>query len=92
MRTKLTAVLTALSLLIPPLSPAITIASAAEEAMVISTDGLELIKELEGFSSEAYQSGGQWYIGYGAACEEEEYPHGWKSTKLYRPRHSLTPC
>ena len=59
MRTKLTAVLTALSLLITPLSPAITIASAAEEAMVISTDGLELIKELEGFSSEAYQSGGQ---------------------------------
>ena len=76
MRTKLTAVLTALSLLITPLSPAITIASAAEEAMVISTDGLELIKELEGFSSEAYQSGGQWYIGYGTGCEEADYPDG----------------
>ena len=62
MRTKLAAVLTVLSLLITPLSPVITIASAAGEAMVISTDGLELIQELEGFSSEAYQSGGQWYI------------------------------
>ena len=76
MRTKLAAVLTVLSLLITPLSPVITIASAAEEAMVISTGGLELIQELEGFSSEAYQSGGQWYIGYGTGCEEADYPDG----------------
>ena len=44
--------------------------------MVISTDGLELIQELEGFSSKAYQSGGQWYIGYGTGCEEADYPDG----------------
>ena len=76
MRTKLAAVLTLLSLLITPLSPVITIASAAGEAMVISADRLELIQELEGFSSEAYQSGGQWYIGYGTGCEEADYPDG----------------
>ena len=62
MRTKLAAVLTVLSLLITPLSPVIPIASAAGEAMGISTDGLELIQESEGFSSKAYQNGGQWYI------------------------------
>ena len=76
MRTKLAAVLTVLSLLITPFSSVITIASAAGEAMVISADGLELIQELEGFSSEAYQSGGQWYIGYGTGCEEVNYPDG----------------
>ena len=76
MKTKLAAVLTVLSLLITPLSPAIPTASAAEAAMGISADGLDLIQELEGFSEEPYQSGGQWYIGYGTGCDAEDYPDG----------------
>ena len=76
MRMKLAAVLTALSLLLAPLSPAITVASAAEVGLAISADGLALIEEWEGFSSEAYQSGGQWYIGYGTGCEAGSYPEG----------------
>lgn len=76
MRMKLAAVLTSLSLLLAPLSPAITVASAAEEGLAISADGLALIEEWEGFSSEAYQSGGQWYIGYGTGCEAASYPEG----------------
>ena len=76
MGTKAAAVLTVLSLLITSVSPVTAIASAAEETMAASADGLERIKEWEGFSSEAYQSGGQWYIGYGTGCEEADYPNG----------------
>ena len=35
-----------------------------------------MIAELEGFSGTAYQSGSQWYIGYGTSCGADEYPDG----------------
>lgn len=37
---------------------------------------IEYIKQAEGFSAEAYCSGGAWYIGYGLAYEAGDYPDG----------------
>ena len=42
----------------------------------ISNDGIDFIKSLEGFSQYAYWDYEQWTIGYGTACEENEYPNG----------------
>ncbi|MBQ7160209.1 MAG: InlB B-repeat-containing protein [Clostridia bacterium] len=42
----------------------------------ISSDGIELIKGLEGFSATKYWDVSQWSIGYGTACGENDYPNG----------------
>ncbi len=41
-----------------------------------SEAGIALIKELEGFSAEAYWDYSQYSIGYGTVCDVEEYPDG----------------
>ena len=46
------------------------------QALSISEEGIEWIKAFEGFSDVAYESNGQWYIGYGTGCEQDAYPLG----------------
>lgn len=77
MKPKAISILLSLALFMPPFSPLLTAASAAEaDAWFMSRDGVAFLQEFEGFSGEAYQYGEQWYIGYGTECGEEEYPEG----------------
>ena len=48
----------------------------AVETMTISDEGVELIKDFEGYREFAYEDGGNWYIGYGTLCERHEFPKG----------------
>ena len=46
-----------------------------------SESGIALIKELEGFSATAYWDYSQYSIGYGTACDAEDYPYGITETE-----------
>lgn len=46
----------------------------AVETFATSEEGIEFIKELEGFRSEPYEDRGKWYIGYGVSCDPEDFP------------------
>ena len=48
----------------------------AESNLTISEKGISLLKEFEGFSKDAYFDYSQWSIGYGTACNKDEYPEG----------------
>lgn len=48
----------------------------ADSAMTISENGLNVLKEFEGFSKYAYFDYSQWSIGYGTACNKDDYPDG----------------
>lgn len=48
----------------------------AAKQLSTSQAGIDLIKRLEGYSKYAYKDYSQWSIGYGTACEENEYPDG----------------
>ena len=41
-----------------------------------SEECIELIKEFEGFQEMPFYDYSQWSIGYGTACEEDDYPDG----------------
>lgn len=47
-----------------------------QQAMQTSEAGIAFIQKFESFSPTAYASGGSWYIGYGTACDPDEYPDG----------------
>ena len=64
----LTAVIVAIS--------AVPFLHSGAATMDISENGIEFIKSQEGFSAKAYYDYGQWSIGYGSKCEENEYPNG----------------
>ena len=51
---------------------------SAEETpdLKLSTAGLEMIKDFEGFISMPMADGSQWAIGYGSKCEPGLYPNG----------------
>ena len=51
-------------------------ALADREDMSLSDEGVELIKDFEGYRRFAYEDGGKWYIGYGTSCGRDEYPDG----------------
>lgn len=52
-------------------------AALAVETFTTSEEGIAMIKEFEDFRSEAYQDDrGNWYIGYGLACDPADYPGG----------------
>ena len=52
-------------------------AALAVETFTTSEEGIALIKRFEDFRSEPYQDDrGNWYIGYGLACDPEDYPGG----------------
>ena len=52
-------------------------AALAVETFTTSEEGIALIKQFEDFRSEPYQDDrGNWYIGYGLACDPEDYPGG----------------
>lgn len=44
--------------------------------MTVSQNGIDFIKGFEGFRATAYWDYQQWSIGYGTACEENQYPDG----------------
>ena len=48
----------------------------AAEPMVTSESCIKLIKEFEGFASKPYFDYSQWSVGYGNACEKDDYPNG----------------
>ena len=80
MRRKLCCMVIVLALMLhllpqPMLASALD-AGSGVEALSVSEAGIEWIKEFEGFSGTAYESGGQWYIGYGMGCAPEDYPNG----------------
>ena len=50
--------------------------AAAEGSVYTSAEGIMFIQMQEGFRAEAYESGGKYYIGYGTACGQYEYPNG----------------
>ena len=58
-------------MLIFSLAPA---AHAASSEWEISDDGIEFIKQYEGFSNVPYLDNGVWRIGYGTAIDPEDYP------------------
>lgn len=51
-------------------------AMARYEDMEVSGECAEFIMSHEGFSAQAYSDGTGWYIGYGTACGEDDYPEG----------------
>ena len=54
-----------------------TVLTASAADMKTSNSGIAMIKNLEGFSAEAYQHGGKWYIGYGTEISSKDlYPTG----------------
>lgn len=46
------------------------------EDMDASTRCVEFIESMEGFAEKPYTDGTGWYIGYGVACKQGEYPDG----------------
>ena len=48
----------------------------ADSGMTISDQGIRVLKEFEGFSKYAYFDYSQWSIGYGTACNKDDYPNG----------------
>ena len=48
----------------------------ADSTRTTSEDCIELLKEFEGFSKNAYYDYSQWSIGYGTSCNKEDYPNG----------------
>ena len=48
----------------------------ASDTMVTSEKCISLIKEFEGFLSKPQFDYSQWSVGYGTACEEDDYPNG----------------
>ena len=49
----------------------------AVETFVTSDEGAALIEEFEGYRDMPYTDDqGNWYIGYGTACDPEDYPYG----------------
>jgi len=51
-------------------------AASAEGTMGVSAEGIMFIQMHEGFRAQAYESGGKYYIGYGTACGQYDYPNG----------------
>ena len=49
---------------------------AAAEDLKTSENCIALIKEFEGFSAKAVSDYAQYSIGYGSACQKDEYPNG----------------
>lgn len=49
---------------------------AAESGMKVSDNCIEYIKSGEGFSPTVYNDGTGYYIGYGCACQPDDYPNG----------------
>ena len=61
------------ALLVLQLLPAGTLAASE---MTTSDQGVAFIAEFEGYRQYAYSDGGKWYIGYGTACGQNDYPDG----------------
>lgn len=54
-----------------------TVLTASAATMKTSNSGIAMIKNLEGFSAEAYKHGDKWYIGYGTVISNKDlYPTG----------------
>ena len=70
MKKRLCSLLLALTLLL-----ALFPASAGAE-MTVSDGLVTYIKTFEGFRSKVYNDGTGWYIGYGCACGQYDYPNG----------------
>jgi len=51
-------------------------AADSANAMNISEDGISLIKGFEGYSQYPFADVSQWSIGYGVACNPDDYPDG----------------
>lgn len=69
MKVRFLSLLLALVLLVAML-PAGAVTASAAGVTTASEDVIACIKELEGFRSQAYISGGQWSIGYGTSAKE----------------------
>lgn len=52
------------------------ISSAGYTEMTFSDQCVKYIKDGEGFKSTVYSDGTGWYIGYGVACGQYDYPNG----------------
>jgi len=48
----------------------------ADEAMEVSAEGVDFIKNYEGFRSMPYLDNGVWRIGYGSECDPDDYIRG----------------
>ena len=48
----------------------------AASEMTTSDQGVAFIAGFEGYRQYAYSDGGKWYIGYGTACGQNDYPNG----------------
>ena len=48
----------------------------AASSMTTSDQGVAFIADFEGYRQYAYSDGGKWYIGYGTACGQNDYPNG----------------
>ena len=73
-RTKgfLTAIALLLSLMLQAAAPPPALASDRSAGSTC----IELIKRFEGYSAEAYEENGKWYIGYGTQIKQGAYPDG----------------
>ena len=50
--------------------------ASAATTMKASSDIVALIKSFEGFSERPYFDYGHWTVGYGTACDQNDYPDG----------------
>lgn len=65
----------ALVLILGLISGGVVTANAAS-ALNTSEDAIALIKKFEGFTSKPHQDYSQWSIGYGSACNKDDYADG----------------
>ena len=63
--------------LIVSLVPATVLTANAASVLNTSDKAIEILKQFEGFSSQPYQHGSEWYIGYGTQISDPSvYPQG----------------
>lgn len=48
----------------------------ADDALTTSEECIELLKRMEGFVEKPYYDNGQYSVGYGCACDKDDYPDG----------------
>jgi GH25 family lysozyme M1 (1,4-beta-N-acetylmuramidase)/GH24 family phage-related lysozyme (muramidase) len=74
MRKRLFAMLMLSVLMASLATPAL--AAPEDSSFALSEAGFEFIRSYETLHSEPFEAGGKWYVGYGTACNQGDYPSG----------------
>ena len=64
----------------------------ASDSMKTSEKCIKLIKEFEGFAQKPFFDYSQWSVGYGTACDEDDYPNGITEEEANKKRELIDWC